>query len=56
MILPEKYPHYFSNCPQRRKNRGEGLDKGADDFITKPISTTKLISNQSRARRFDEKK
>jgi two-component system alkaline phosphatase synthesis response regulator PhoP len=33
----------------------EGLNKGGDDYITKPISTTKLISRiKAVLRRFDE--
>lgn len=37
-------PIIFLTARSDEKTEVEGLDKGADDYITKPISTTKLIS------------
>lgn len=38
-----------------RKQRSKLLNKGGDDYITKPISTTKLVSRiKAVMRRFDE--
>lgn len=48
-------PIIFLTARSDEKTEIEGLDKGADDFITKPISTTKLISRiRAVLRRFDE--
>jgi two-component system, OmpR family, alkaline phosphatase synthesis response regulator PhoP len=48
-------PIIFLTARSDEKTEVEGLDKGADDFITKPISTTKLISRiKAVLRRFDE--
>ncbi|MCC5914135.1 MAG: response regulator transcription factor [Balneolaceae bacterium] len=47
-------PIIFLTARSDEKTEVEGLDKGADDFITKPISTTKLISRiKAVLRRFD---
>lgn len=37
-------PIIFLTARSDEKTEVEGLDKGGDDYITKPISTTKLIS------------
>lgn len=48
-------PIIFLTARGDEKTEVEGLDKGADDYITKPISTTKLISRiKAVLRRFDE--
>jgi two-component system alkaline phosphatase synthesis response regulator PhoP len=48
-------PIIFLTARSDEKTEIEGLDKGADDFITKPISTTKLMSRiKAVLRRFDE--
>jgi len=48
-------PIIFLTARSDERTEVEGLDKGADDFITKPISTTKLISRiKAVLRRFDE--
>jgi len=48
-------PIIFLTARSDEKTEIEGLDKGADDFITKPISTTKLLSRiKAVLRRFDE--
>lgn len=48
-------PIIFLTARSDEKTEIEGLNKGADDFITKPISTTKLISRiKAVLRRFDE--
>jgi len=48
-------PIIFLTARSDERTEIEGLDKGADDFITKPISTTKLISRiKAVLRRFDE--
>lgn len=48
-------PIIFLTARGDEKTEVEGLDKGADDFITKPISTTKLLSRiKAVLRRFDE--
>lgn len=48
-------PIIFLTARSDEKTEVEGLNKGADDFITKPISTTKLISRiKAVLRRFDE--
>lgn len=47
-------PIIFLTARSDEKTEVEGLNKGADDFITKPISTTKLISRiKAVLRRFD---
>ena len=47
-------PIIFLTARSDEKTEVEGLDKGADDFITKPISTTKLLSRINAVlRRFD---
>jgi len=48
-------PIIFLTARSDEKTEIEGLNKGADDFITKPISTTKLVSRiKAVLRRFDE--
>lgn len=48
-------PIIFLTARSDEKTEVEGLDKGGDDYITKPISTTKLISRiKAVMRRFDE--
>lgn len=49
-------PIIFLTARSDEKTEVEGLNKGGDDYITKPISTTKLISRiKAVLRRFDEK-
>lgn len=48
-------PIIFLTARGDEKTEVEGLDTGADDYITKPISTTKLISRiKAVLRRFSE--
>jgi len=48
-------PIIFLTARSDEKTEVEGLNKGADDYITKPISTTKLISRiKAVLRRFDK--
>lgn len=48
-------PIIFLTARGDEKTEVEGLDKGGDDYITKPISTTKLISRiKAVLRRFRE--
>src|SRR5690625_4925783 len=48
-------PIIFLTARSDEKTEVEGLDKGADDYITKPISTRKLISRiKAVMRRFDD--
>ena len=48
-------PIIFLTARSDEKTEIEGLNKGADDYITKPISTTKLISRiKAVLRRFDD--
>jgi len=48
-------PIIFLTARGDEKTEVEGLDTGADDYVTKPISTTKLISRiKAVLRRFDE--
>lgn len=48
-------PIIFLTARSDEKTEIEGLNKGADDFITKPISTTKLVSRiKAVLRRFNE--
>lgn len=48
-------PIIFLTARGDEKTEVEGLDKGADDYITKPISTVKLISRiKAVLRRFEE--
>lgn len=48
-------PIIFLTARGDEKTEVEGLDKGGDDYITKPISTTKLISRiKAVLRRFEE--
>lgn len=48
-------PIIFLTARGDEKTEVEGLDKGGDDYITKPISTTKLISRiKAVLRRFKE--
>lgn len=48
-------PIIFLTARSDEKTEVEGLNKGGDDYITKPISTTKLISRiKAVMRRFDE--
>ncbi len=48
-------PVIFLTARGDEKTEVEGLDKGGDDYITKPISTTKLISRiKAVMRRFEE--
>ncbi len=48
-------PIIFLTARGDEKTEVEGLDKGGDDYVTKPISTTKLISRiKAVLRRFEE--
>ena len=48
-------PIIFLTARSDEKTEVEGLNKGGDDYITKPISTTKLISRiKAVLRRFDD--
>ena len=48
-------PVIFLTARSDEKTEVEGLDIGADDFITKPISTTKLLSRiKAVLRRYDD--
>src|SRR5690625_5809293 len=48
-------PIIFLTARSDEKTEVEGLDKGADDYITKPISTRKLISRiKAVMRRIDD--
>lgn len=48
-------PIIFLTARSDEKTEVEGLNKGGDDYITKPISTTKLISRiKAVMRRFNE--
>lgn len=48
-------PIIFLTARGDEKTEIEGLDSGADDYVTKPISTTKLISRiKAVLRRFNE--
>ena len=48
-------PIIFLTARSDEKTEVEGLNKGGDDYITKPISTTKLISRiKAVLRRFEE--
>ncbi len=50
----KQIPIIFLTARSDEKTEVEGLNKGADDFITKPISTTKLISRiKAVLRRFE---
>jgi two-component system alkaline phosphatase synthesis response regulator PhoP len=51
----KRIPVIFLTARGDEKTEVEGLDKGGDDYITKPISTTKLISRiKAVLRRFEE--
>lgn len=51
----KRIPIIFLTARSDERTEIEGLDKGGDDFITKPISTTKLVSRiKAVLRRFDE--
>ena len=51
----KRMPIIFLTARSDEKTEVEGLNKGGDDYITKPISTTKLISRiKAVMRRFDE--
>ncbi len=51
----KKTPIIFLTARSDEKTEVEGLNKGGDDYITKPISTTKLISRiKAVMRRFDD--
>ena len=51
----KRIPIIFLTARSDEKTEVEGLNKGGDDFITKPISTTKLVSRiKAVMRRFDE--
>lgn len=51
----KRTPIIFLTARSDEKTEVEGLNKGGDDFITKPISTTKLVSRiKAVLRRFDE--
>lgn len=51
----KRIPIIFLTARGDEKTEVEGLDKGGDDYITKPISTTKLISRiKAVLRRFEE--
>ncbi|WP_069132072.1 response regulator transcription factor [Rhodohalobacter halophilus] len=48
-------PVIFLTARSDEKTEVEGLDTGADDYVTKPISTTKLLSRiKAVLRRYDE--
>src|SRR5690625_6362717 len=48
-------PIIFLTARSDEKTEVEGLDKGADDYITKPISTRKMIYRiKAVMRRFDD--
>lgn len=50
-----KIPVIFLTARGDEKTEVEGLNRGGDDYITKPISTTKLISRiKAVLRRFEE--
>lgn len=50
-----RIPVIFLTARGDEKTEVEGLDKGGDDYITKPISTTKLISRiKAVLRRFED--
>ncbi|MBO6573044.1 MAG: response regulator transcription factor [Balneola sp.] len=52
----KRIPIILLTARSDEKTEVEGLNKGSDDYITKPISTTKLISRiKAVLRRFDEK-
>lgn len=51
----KRMPIIFLTARSDEKTEVEGLNKGGDDYITKPISTTKLISRiKAVLRRFEE--
>ncbi|MEO1021284.1 MAG: response regulator transcription factor [Bacteroidota bacterium] len=51
----KRIPIIFLTARSDEKTEVEGLNKGGDDYITKPISTTKLISRiKAVMRRFEE--
>ncbi len=51
----KQIPIIFLTARGDEKTEIEGLDRGADDYITKPISTTKLISRiKAVLRRFQD--
>ncbi|MDC3136622.1 response regulator transcription factor [Bacteroidota bacterium] len=51
----KKTPIIFLTARSDEKTEIDGLNKGGDDYITKPISTTKLVSRIKAAlRRFDD--
>lgn len=51
----KRIPIIFLTARSDEKTEVEGLNKGGDDYITKPISTTKLISRiKAVLRRFDD--
>lgn len=51
----KRTPVIFLTARSDEKTEIESLNKGGDDFITKPISTTKLVSRiKAVIRRFDE--
>ena len=50
-----KTPIIFLTARSDEKTEIDGLNKGGDDYITKPISTTKLVSRiKAVLRRFDD--
>ena len=51
----KKAPIIFLTARSDEKTEIDGLNKGGDDYITKPISTTKLVSRiKAVLRRFDD--
>ncbi|MCR9133082.1 MAG: response regulator transcription factor [bacterium] len=51
----KRIPIIFLTARSDENTEIEGLNKGGDDFITKPISTTKLVSRiKAVMRRFDD--
>tara|TARA_Y200000002_G_scaffold343111_1_gene315405 strand:+ start:555 stop:1232 length:678 start_codon:yes stop_codon:yes gene_type:complete len=51
----KKTPIIFLTARSDDKTEVDGLNKGGDDYITKPISTTKLVSRiKAVLRRFDD--
>ena len=44
--LPQKF-HHHSHCQSGRDNKIQGLEVGADDYITKPFSPRELVARLS---------
>ena len=55
--ITKRIPIIFLTARDDEKSEIEGLNKGADDYVTKPISTVKLISRiKAVLRRYEENK